>query len=79
MCRFLVSFMMWAMAQGTGLNVVGAQGELISQCNGEWIRVALSLLQDDAAIWATLAMEVFEGGHIPFGGMWENFCMQFRA
>ena len=42
--RFLVSFMMWAMAQGTGLNVIGVQGELISQCNGEWIRVALSLL-----------------------------------
>ena len=77
--RFLASFTMWAMAQGAGLNVVGAQGELISRRDGEWIRVALSLLQEEAAIWAAPAMEVFEGGHIPFGGMWENFRMQFRA
>jgi Retrotransposon gag protein len=24
-------------------------------------------------------MEVFEGGHIPFGSVWEDFRMQFRA
>ena len=77
--RFLAAFTMWAMAQGSGLNVVGVQGELISRRDGEWIRAALSLLQDDAAIWAAPAMEAFEGGHIPFGGVWDNFRMQFQA
>ena len=77
--RFLAGFTMWAMAQGTGLNVVDAQGNPIGRRDGEWIRAALSLMENEAAIWAAPAMEVFEGGQIPFGGVWEIFRTQFRA
>jgi hypothetical protein len=45
----------------------------------EWIRAALSYLQDDASIWAAPAMEEFADGGIPFGGLWATFREQFKA
>jgi hypothetical protein len=66
--RFLAAFTMWAMAQGTALNVVDQQGTAIDRCDMEWIRAALSYLQDDASIWAAPAMEEFADGGVPFGG-----------
>ena len=78
-CRFLAAFNMWAMAQGSGLNVVDGQGNPIRRRNNEWIRTVLSLMSDDAAVWAAPAMEEFAGGQIPFAGVWENFRTEFRA
>jgi hypothetical protein len=36
-CRFLAAFTMWAMAQGTALNVVDQQGMAVEHCDMEWI------------------------------------------
>ena len=77
--RFLAAFNMWAMAQGSGLNVVDGQGNPIRRRDNEWIRTVLSLMSDDAAVWAAPAMEEFAGGQIPFAGVWENFRTEFRA
>ena len=41
--------------------------------------MVLSLMLEDAAVWAALAMEEFTNGQIPFVGMWENFCTEFQA
>ena len=45
----------------------------------EWIRAALSYLQDDASIWASLAMEEFATRGVPFSGRWETFREHFKA
>jgi hypothetical protein len=50
---------MWAVAQGTALNVVDRQGGEVQPHEADWIRAALSFLQDEAAIWASPAMEEF--------------------
>ena len=70
---------MWAMAQGTALNVVDQQGNAVNRRNMEWIRAALSYLQDDASIWASPAMEEFATGGVPFSGQWETFRKHFKA
>ena len=70
---------MWAMAQGTALNVVDQQGLAVSRRNMEWIRAALSYLQEDVSIWASLAMEEFANGGVPFGNQWETFQEHFKA
>ena len=77
--RFLAAFTMWAMAQGSSLNVVDGQGNLMDRRDGEWIRAALSFLVDDAAVWAAPAMEVFADGLVPFDNRWEGFRQQFKA
>ena len=78
-CCFLAVFDMWAMAQGSRLNVVDRQGNPISCRDNKWIRTILSLMSDDAAVWAAPTMEEFTGGQIPFVGMWENFHTEFQA
>ena len=45
----------------------------------EWIHVVLSYLQDDAAIWATPAMEEFANKGVPFCGQWGIFCAEFKV
>src|SRR6267154_2349223 len=45
----------------------------------EWICAALSYLQEDALIWASLAMEEFVNGGVPFGNQWETFREHFKA
>ncbi|KAF8472217.1 hypothetical protein DFH94DRAFT_767338 [Russula ochroleuca] len=70
---------MWATAQGTGLNTVDAEGNPVVRRDSQWIRAALSFMQDDAAVWAAPAMEVFEEGQIPFDSRWETFREQFKA
>ena len=77
--RFLAAFTMWAEVQGTALNVVDQQGNAVDRRDSEWIRAALSYLQDDAAIWASPAMEEFANGGIPFGNTWGGFRDQFKA
>ena len=57
--RFLGAYKMWAAAQGTALNVVDQQGGEVQPREADWIRAALSFLQDEAAIWASPAMEEF--------------------
>jgi len=64
--RFLAAFTMWAMAQGTVLNVVDQQGDAVDRRDLEWIRAALSYLTGDAAVWASPAMEEFAAGRVPF-------------
>ena len=77
--HFLIAFTMWAMAQGTALNVVDQQGNAVDCRDMEWIRAALSYLQDDTSIWASPAMEEFATGRVPFNGQWETFCKHFKA
>ena len=77
--RFLTAFTMWALAQGTALNVVDQQGDPVDSRDREWIRAALSYLQDDAAIWAAPSMEKFANGGVPFDGQWATFRDQFKA
>src|SRR6266852_9374202 len=55
--RFLVAYTMWAMTQGTALNVVDQQGNPVDCKETEWICAALSYLQDDASVWAAPSME----------------------
>ena len=45
----------------------------------EWICAALSYLQEDTSIWASLAMEEFANGGVPFGNQWETFREHFKA
>ena len=77
--RFLAAFTLWGMSQGAGLNVLDEQGTAIRRRDAEWIRAALSFLQDDAAVWGAPAMEDFANGLLPFGGVWDFFREQFKA
>jgi hypothetical protein len=64
--QFLAAFTMWVMAQGMALNMVNQHGEAVDHRDMEWIRATLSYLQDDAAVWASPAMEEFAVGRVPF-------------
>jgi hypothetical protein len=77
--RFLAAFTMWATVQGTALNTVNEHGEAVDRRDVEWIRAALSYLQDEAAIWGSPAMEEFALGGIPFDNSWDTFREQFKA
>jgi len=70
---------MWAHIQGTALNTIDQQGNVVDHRDTEWIHVVLSYLQDDTAIWAAPAMEEFVNGNVPFNGLWETFQNQFKA
>ena len=70
---------MWARAQGTVLNMVNQEECAMDPDQTEWICVTLLYLQDDAAIWATSAMEEFASGGVPFHGQWNVFCTEFKA
>jgi hypothetical protein len=69
-CRFLAGFTMWAMTQGTSMNVVDHLGNAVRRCDADWIRTILSLMEDEASIWAAPSMKQFKVGAIPFGGDW---------
>jgi hypothetical protein len=69
-CRFLAGFTMWAMTQGTSMNVVDHLGNAVCRRDADWIRAILSLMEDEASIWAAPSMEQFEVGVIPLGGDW---------
>jgi hypothetical protein len=77
--RFLAGFTMWAMTQGTGMNVIDHTGAAVRRRNLEWIRAVLSFMEGDAAIWAAPAMERFADGIIPFDDDWSKFCSEFKA
>ncbi len=78
-CRFLAAFTMWAMSQGSALNVLDPQGNPTWARDDQWICTMLSYLQDDAAIWATPAMEALTQGNLPYNGNWNKFRTQFKA
>ena len=78
-CHFLAAFTMWALAQGTALNVIDQQGNTVNHCEMEWICVTLSYLQEDTAIWAAPAMEEFANGGIPFDSRWDRYHEQFKV
>ena len=67
------------MAQGTALNVINQQGNVVNRRDLKWIRATLSYLQDDAVIWASPMMEEFTTRHAPFGEQWDVFHEQFKA
>ena len=69
---------MWAAAQGIVLNVVNQQGE-VQPHEADWIHVALSFLQDEAAIWTFPAMKEFAQGVAPFSSQWRMFRTEFKA
>ena len=77
--RFLAAFTMWAMTQGASLNHLDAAGNAVNPRNEQWIRTVLSYMQDDAALWATPAMEELTRGHTPFNNDWNEFRQQFKA
>lgn len=77
--RFLAAFTMWAMSQGSALNVLDPQGNPTRARDDQWIRTVLSYLQDDAAMWATPAMEALTQGNLPYNGDWNEFRAQFKA
>jgi hypothetical protein len=77
--RFLAGFTLWAMTQGTGMNVIDHQGVAVRRRDLEWIRAVLSFMEDDAAVWASPAMEQFAEARIPFGGNWGLFQDEFKA
>jgi hypothetical protein len=77
--RFLAAFTMWATVQGTALNTVDQQGNTVDRRDVEWIRAALSYLQDEAAVWGSPAMEEFASGGIPFDNDWDTFREQFKS
>ena len=77
--RFLAAFTMWAAVQGTALNTVDPEGNGVDRHDTEWIRAALSYLQEEAAVWASPAMEEFASGGVPFDGSWDTFREQFKA
>lgn len=77
--RFLAAFTMWAMSQGASLNVLDPNGDPLQARDDQWIRTVLSYMQDDAALWATPAMEELTQGTTPFNGSWNDFRQQFKA
>ena len=77
--RFLAAFTMWAMTQGASLNRLDANGIAVGPKDDQWIRTVLSYMQDDAALWATPAMEDITLGHTPFNNDWNEFRRQFKA
>ena len=70
---------MWAITQGTALNVIDRQGNGISAHDNEWIRATLLYLQDNMAIWAAPAIEEFAERKVPFDGKWATFHKEFKA
>ena len=67
------------MAQETALNVVNQHRAYVEGWDMEWICVALSYLQDNAAISASPAMEEFAVECVPFNEWWTSFQEQFKA
>jgi len=76
--QFLATYTLWTMTQGTALNVVDQQGNPVDHKEMEWIRAALSYLQDKASVWAAPSMEEFTDGGVPFNGQWDTFRHQFK-
>lgn len=72
--HFFAVFTMWVHVQGTMLNIVDQQGNMVDHQDMKWIHAALSYLQDDVAIWAAPAMEEFASGNVLFDSLWETFC-----
>ena len=66
------------MSAGKSLNRVDAAGNITAR-HDLWIRLALSFLQDDAALWATPYMEEFAANRTPFSGDWDQFKAAFKA
>ncbi|ESK81001.1 hypothetical protein Moror_7608 [Moniliophthora roreri MCA 2997] len=76
-CQFIAAFSLYAQSQRAVLNRANADGTW-ARDDGLWIRLALTFMQDDAAVWATLAMEeVAQGRHL-YDNSWEEFVKGFK-
>ncbi|ESK81841.1 hypothetical protein Moror_9637, partial [Moniliophthora roreri MCA 2997] len=59
------------------LNRANADGTWARE-DGLWIRLALTFMQDDAAVWATPAMEEVAQGRHSYDNSWEEFVKGFK-
>ena len=75
---FLSTFKMWAVVQGTSMNVVDQFGRAVGHRDVEWIRSALSFMEGPASEWARPAKDLLGEGETPFEGSWATFREQFK-
>ncbi|KAI3614855.1 hypothetical protein WG66_003355 [Moniliophthora roreri] len=76
-CRFIAAFSLYVQSQRAALNRANAD-RTWARDDGLWICSALTFMQDDAAVWATPAMEeVAQGRHL-YDNSWEEFVKGFK-
>jgi hypothetical protein len=75
---FLSTFKMWAVVQGTSMNVVDQFGRAVGRRDVEWIRFALSFMEGPASEWARPAKDLLGEGETLFEGSWATFREQFK-
>jgi hypothetical protein len=74
--RFLAAYAVWAMHQPQLRSRTSASKEEANP--RKWITACLGYLQEDAAIWATPALEQLRKGQDPYGGNWQKFEEVFK-
>jgi hypothetical protein len=70
--RFLAQFSLWAKQMPQLNNTAG------TRLDEQWITAALGFLQDEAAVWATPALEDLDAGKKPYSGDWAEFKTEFK-
>ncbi|KAI3614279.1 hypothetical protein WG66_000055 [Moniliophthora roreri] len=76
-CQFIAAFSLYAQSQRAALNRANADGTW-ARDDGLWIHSALTFMQDDAAVWATPAIEEVAQGRHPYDNSWEEFVKGFK-
>ena len=76
--RFLAAFHHYGATAGNLLNYPDGKGGW-NLDHSKWVACAMSLLQDEAAVWAMTEMEKIQVGDEPFNGNWHEFCEAFKA
>ncbi|ESK83987.1 hypothetical protein Moror_7488 [Moniliophthora roreri MCA 2997] len=75
--QFLAAFLLYAQSQRAALNRANADGTWARE-DSLWIHLALTFMQDDAAVWATPAMEEVAQGRHPYDNSWKEFVKGFK-
>jgi hypothetical protein len=70
---FLLTFKMWAVVQGTSMNIVDQFGRAVVCRNVKWNHSALSFMEGPAGEWAGPVKDLLGEGDIPFDGSWVTF------
>jgi hypothetical protein len=70
--RFLAQFSLWAKQMPQLNNAAG------TRLDEQWITSALGFLQEEAAVWATPALEDLDAGNKPYSGDWAEFKTEFK-
>jgi hypothetical protein len=70
--HFLAQFALWAKQMPQLNNAAG------TRLDEQWITAALGFLQDEAAVWATPALEDLDAGKKPYSGDWAEFKAEFK-